>query len=170
MEATKLLKADHARVKMLFEKYEGLGDRAMEGRKAIFEQLFAELDVHTKLEEEIFYPACKNVHSNELQEMVAESVEEHRVVTNLLRELSALKPEDEEFDAKMKVLKENVLHHAVEEEEQKMFPLVQAKISLDDRHELGKKLEARKETLQKGWIGAAADWLRSLVPGTPQAE
>lgn len=166
MEATKLLKADHARVKMLFDRYEQLGDRAMEKRKEIFDQVYAELDVHSKIEEEIFYPAVKNVHSNELQEMVAESIEEHTVVKRLLSELSSLSPEAEEFDAKMKVLKENVLHHAEEEEEAKMFPLVQAKISLDERHELGKKLEARKETLQKGWIGAAADWLRSLMPQT----
>lgn len=170
MEATKLLKADHARVKMLFDRYEQLGDRAMEKRKEIFEQLYAEIDVHSKIEEEIFYPAVKNVHSNELQEMVAESIEEHTVVKRLLTELSGLSPEADEFDAKMKVLKENVLHHAEEEEEQKMFPLVQAKISLDERHELGKTLEARKETLQKGWIGAAADWLRSLMPGTTQTE
>ena len=166
MEATKLLKRDHDRVKMLFDRYDALGERALEKKQEIFDQLYAEIDVHSKIEEELFYPAVKNLHSAELQDEVAESIEEHNVVKKLLSELKGLSPEKEEFDAKMKVLEENVLHHAVEEEEQKMFPQVIQKMSLDDRHELGKKMEARKEVLQAGWIGAAAAWLRSLMPQT----
>lgn len=166
MEATKLLKRDHDRVKMLLDRYDALGDRAMEKRQEIFDSLYAEVDVHSRVEEEIFYPAVKKVHSKELQDMVAESLEEHKVVKTLLDEIQALKPQDERFDAKFSVFKENLLHHAQEEEEGKMFPLVIEKISLDDRHELGKLMEARKDALQAGWVGAAAAWLRSLMPVT----
>lgn len=164
MEATKLLKMDHRRVKLLFERYDALGDRAMESRQKIFDQLYAELDVHTKIEEELFYPRARSLRSEELHELVAESIQEHIVIRTLLSDLKGLSPEVEEFDAKMSVLKENVLHHAVEEEEAKFFPLFNAEVSLEEREELGRKLEARKDSLQKGWIGAAAEWLRTLIP------
>ena len=164
MEATKLLKRDHTRVKTLFDKYEKQGDRALQTKQEIFEQLHAELDVHSRIEEEIFYPFVKGIRSSELEEMVAESVEEHIVIKRLLSELKSLSPDVEEFDAKMSVLKENVLHHAEEEEEQKMFPLVVQNASLEERDRIGLEMEARKETLEKGWSGVVADWFKNLVP------
>ena len=166
MEATKLLKRDHARVKMLFARYAEQGERALQTKQEIFDQLQAEVDVHTRIEEEIFYPFVKGLRSAELRDLVAESVEEHAVLKRLLDEIRSSSPEKEEFDAKMKVLEENLLHHAEEEEEGKMFPLFIQTVDVAERNELGRKLEARKDSLQAGWKGWVADWLNTLNPLT----
>jgi len=165
MEATRLLKRDHSRVKALFKKFEDLGAGAFVRKQDVFDQVYAELDIHARIEEEIFYPFVREL-SAELKEMIAESIEEHGVMKRLLSELKSLKPDDERFDAKMSVLKENTLHHAVQEEEAKLFPLVHQRASAKQLEELGHKMEERKETLQKGWTGVVAEWFRTLWPAT----
>src|SRR5687767_14774328 len=80
MDAITLLEEDHKKVKQLFREYEGLGDRAMKRRHDLYMKIRHELEVHTKLEETIFYPAVRSVD----EEDVAEAVEEHRVVDRLL--------------------------------------------------------------------------------------
>lgn len=111
----------------------------------------------------------KEQKNAELDEMVAESLEEHRIVKQLLSEIKGLSPADEEFDAKMKVLEENVLHHAKEEEEAKMFPLLMRLVETQPRSELGVKIAERKEALEKGWTGMIADWFRTLIPTGDEA-
>src|SRR5512141_1089779 len=118
MKATTLLKKDHAAVKKLFrayEKAEKAADNAQ--KKTIFDQIARELDVHTKVEEEIFYPAMKAEGDEDGVEEVLEALEEHGVVKSLLAQLSKMKPSDETFDAKVTVVIESVEHHAGEEEE-----------------------------------------------------
>ena len=78
--------------------------------------------------------------------MVLEALEEHKVLKTLLEEIAALTPADDEFDAKMKVLRENVEHH-VEEEEKEMFPEAQKQLSEKVRNELGSRMETRKDEL-----------------------
>ena len=145
MDALELLTADHNRVRGLFTRFkaaEGSNDaQAAQLAKMIFE----ELEVHTKIEEEIFYPAITKL-SDEIHELVTEGLEEHHVVDNLMEEVRALTPSDEEWAAKVKVLIENVEHHA-EEEEEEMFPLVRKALGDDARTELGRQLEARKASL-----------------------
>jgi Hemerythrin HHE cation binding domain. len=145
MEAIALLKKDHAAVKVLFEKFEVAGDDE-QTRQSLFDQIDAQLDVHAALEEHIFYPAVQEVRSEEAKDMVLEALEEHRVVKTLLEEIEALTPADDEFDAKMKVLRENVEHH-VEEEEQELFPEAQKQLSEKVRNELGSRMETRKDEL-----------------------
>jgi len=147
MEATALLKKDHAKVKALFKKFEGAGDRAAQTKQHLFDEIKTELDGHAAVEEEIFYPAMQTVRSKEVRDLVLEAIEEHKVVKTLLGEIADLAPDDDEFAAKMKVLQENVEHHA-DEEEKEMFPQAKEHLSAEQRAELGTQMERRKETLK----------------------
>jgi hemerythrin superfamily protein len=143
MDAIELLKADHKKVKGLFKDYEKT-DNTRE-KKKIAGQVFHELEVHSKIEEEIFYPAYRKKADEEGKELTAEAVQEHHVVDVLIQEMKAMSSVDETFDAKFKVLTENVEHH-IEEEEGEMFP--DAKKTLGkDVETLGAKMEQRKQEL-----------------------
>lgn len=145
MNAIDLLKADHKKVKGLFREYEAAGDRAHQKKRSIAEQVFQELEVHTRLEEEIFYPAVRQQGDKEDKELVAESLEEHHVVDVLIEELKALDPENERYDAKFKVLTESVEHH-IEEEEGEMLPDAKEQLG-DSIEQLGARMEQRKRQL-----------------------
>jgi hemerythrin superfamily protein len=143
--AVEMLKHDHEKVKALFQQYEAAGHRAHRKKQGLAEEVFAELAVHTTLEEELFYPAMKRQTDQDGKDLVAEAVEEHHVVTTLMDELKGLDPMDERYDAKFKVLMENVEHH-IEEEEGEMFP--EAEEVLGERLErLGQQMHQRKEQL-----------------------
>src|SRR5688572_6880233 len=105
-----MLKDDHKKVKGLFREFESAGERAHKKKQGIAEQVFTELEIHSKLEEELFYPAAR-AQSKDLAEVVDEGIEEHHVVDVLIAELKAMEPEDERYDAKFTVLIENVEHH-----------------------------------------------------------
>jgi hemerythrin superfamily protein len=146
--AVDLLTADHARVKKLFQQYEAAGHRAHRKKRGIAEEVLAELEVHTTLEEELFYPAVKQKTARDGKDLVAEAVEEHHVVTTLMAELKDLDLTDERYEAKFKVLMETVNHH-IEEEEGEMFP--EAKEVLGKRLEhLGAQMQERKQHLTAG--------------------
>src|ERR1041385_9320527 len=139
MDALELLKTDHKNVKELFKKAEGSENKK---QKQLFEQIKTELETHTHIEETIFYPAvAKNA---ELKDMVLESLEEHKQVKTLLREMENLTEDSEKFEPKLKVLMENVEHHAEEEEEGKMFPKVRKLMDIQTLEQLGEELEAAK--------------------------
>jgi hemerythrin superfamily protein len=139
------LKADHAHVKALFQQYEAAGHRAHQKKQGIAEEVFAALEVHTTIEEELFYPAMKRKTNQDGKDLVAEAMEEHHVVTTLMDELKGLDSKDERYDAKFKVLMENVEHH-IEEEEEEMFP--EAEEVLGERLErLGTQMQERKQQL-----------------------
>jgi len=88
MDAITLLKEDHAKVKQLFRDFEASGERAFSTRKRIGDAIHQELEVHTRIEEEIFYPGVQS----SAPEMIAEGLEEHHVVDRLLEELQWLEP------------------------------------------------------------------------------
>lgn len=141
--ATEVLKTDHATVKGLFRDYDKLGDGAVAGKQKLFDRIKEELEVHAAIEEEIFYPAISELgEEKDAEETVREALEEHKIVKTLLAELSGIGPEDEAFDAKMKVLSENVEHHA-DEEEDEMFPLF-AKLDKETRDGVSEALRERK--------------------------
>jgi len=146
MDATKLLKADHDEVRKLFKEYEKTGDRATSKKRELFEELRDALTVHAEIEEEIFYPAVKAIRAKDAKDDVREGFEEHKIVKTLLAELDGMKPEDEQFEAKMTVLQESVEHHADEEEEE-MFKEARKGLSKERLEELGEKMEARKGEL-----------------------
>jgi hemerythrin superfamily protein len=118
MLASELLKKDHEKVKSLFKQFEKQEDDPERARQT-FEEIAKELQVHSKLEEQIFYPELRDY--KETHDLVLEAVEEHHVVDTLIEELSGMSADDEAFSAKCTVLKENVEHH-VEEEEGEFFP------------------------------------------------
>lgn len=140
MDALELLKQDHAKVKELLEEAEST-EHGKE-RTAIFAKIKTELETHARIEENVFYPAVQK--KEELKDMVLESLEEHKQVKTLLREMDNLSKDSEKFEPKLKVLKENVEHHAEEEEEGKMFPKVRKLFSATELQELGAELEAAK--------------------------
>ena len=104
MDALKLLKQDHQKVKELFEQCQAAKDKKRQ--KQIFKEIKTELETHTPLEETIFYPAIEEYE--ELKDMVLESLEEHKQVKTVLREMSRLSPSSERFKLKFKVLKDDV--------------------------------------------------------------
>jgi hemerythrin-like domain-containing protein len=143
--AMEMLTRDYQQVKELFHQYEAAGDRAYQKKKGIAAAVCTALAIHTTLEEELFYPAMKRKTDQDGKDLVAEAMEEHHVVTTLMDELKGLDPKDERYDAKFKVLMENVEHH-IEEEEGEMFP--EAEEVLGDRLErLSQQMEQRKERL-----------------------
>lgn len=147
MDAIKMLKDDHKKVKGLFREYEEMGDRAMKSKQRTADEICSELDVHATVEEELFYPALEKRAEGELADLIVESYEEHKIIKTLVEEIRGLDPEAEEFDAKVKVLTENVEHH-IEEEEGNMFPDAQKALT-DVMPELTKRMQARKEELMQ---------------------
>jgi iron-sulfur cluster repair protein YtfE (RIC family) len=145
MDPFKLLKKDHDKVKGLFRDFEAAGDRAYKTKGDVANTLFEELAVHEQIEEEIFYPAVREGASKEGVEIVLEGYEEHHVVDVLIEELKTLTPEDETFDAKFKVLTENVEHH-IQEEEEEMFPEARKALG-ESAEEVGERMRQLKEEL-----------------------
>ena len=139
MNAFELLKQDHEKVSGLFKQIEA----ATEGIKTeLFAQLKNELDVHAHIEETIFYPVLQN--AGETREITLEAYEEHKVVKDLLTELASYTTPNDEWDAKLTVLKENVEHH-VEEEEGEMFDKAEDVLSQDQIEQLGNQMYAEKQ-------------------------
>lgn len=139
-DATTLLRADHKAVAQLFEQYESA--RSSSKKKALVAQICAELTVHAQIEEEIFYPQVKAALND--TELVPEAVVEHATLKDLIAQLEDGEPDNEIYDAKVKVLSEYVKHH-VREEQNEIFPKV--KESKLDLYALGEQLMQRKEEL-----------------------
>ena len=141
-DAIALLKADHRAVEELFEKFEKASD--YERKRKLAEEICLELSVHAQIEEEIFYPACEGKVDEDL---LKESYVEHDGAKLLIAEITKGSPDDEFYDAKVKVLQEEIEHH-VEEEEKRMEGLfAQAKKAGLDMDALGEQLALRKAEL-----------------------
>ncbi len=116
VNALDLLTADHNRVRGLFRRFQSAVDEeAFDTASGLADEIFRELEVHTSIEEEIFYSRVGAL-GEEIAEIVDEGIEEHHVVEVLMEEISALTPGHDQWKAKMTVLIENVEHHADEEE------------------------------------------------------
>ena len=146
MDALTLLTADHNRVRGLFTRFKTAHEADDQTTAAeLATKIFTELEVHTTIEEVVFYPAIDGV-GDQVHELVIESLEEHKVAKNLMTEASALPPEDEHWAAKITVLIENVEHHA-EEEEKEMWPLLRKGMTSEQLESLANMLEAKKAEL-----------------------
>lgn len=122
MDAIALLKADHKTVEALFRRFEQAGRHANKLKRSLVDRMVRELSIHAAIEEQVFYPAVR-AKAEKLVDPVLEALEEHHVVKWLLTELKDLAPDAERFEAKVKVLIENVRTH-VAEEEKILFPQV----------------------------------------------
>ena len=143
MEATKLLKQQHDEVKALFKRYEAAEEDSE--KQELFDQIADDFAAHGEIEEKIFYPA---VYVGTLKEKLQEAVEEHLAAKRVAADLLDLEPSDEQFDAKMKVLKELIEHH-VEEEEGELFPLVKQNFAREELDALGEHMEQVFEQLKQ---------------------
>src|SRR5436190_8558694 len=144
MDAITLLKNDHKTVEKLFKSFEKAGDGAKVRRRDIVVKILEELAVHASIDEQVFYPAIRELVPDS-EDMVLESLEEHHIVKWTLSELESLPPDNERFVAKVTVLMESVRHH-VEEEEGDLFPEVRAALGRKQLAQIGEAMEQAKKT------------------------
>jgi hemerythrin-like domain-containing protein len=140
-DAISLLIQDHENVKRDFEQFEKLGDRALASKKKLADKICMALNAHASAEEEIFYPAVDAVGTDE-KSLIEEATVEHACAKDLIAQILSMEASDEMFDAKVKVLSEQIEHH-VQEEEQKMFP--RARKAGLDLIALGKAIAQHKQ-------------------------
>lgn len=140
MKATDLLKQQHRTVEALFEKIEA-------GEPEALKDLASALAAHMTIEHEFFYPESREID----EDAILEAFEEHAIAETALKRALATDPDDESFDARIKVLKELIQHH-VEEEEEELFPQVERELESDELDALGEKMEARfDQVLKRGY-------------------
>ena len=146
MDAIQLLTADHNRVRGLFKRFKAAHEADDTATaETVVTKILEELHVHATIEERVFYPGIKG-KNDELDEVVAEGIEEHNVVKTLMAEIKELTPEAEEWAAKVQVLIENVEHHA-EEEETEMFKFVRKALDAASREEMATQMVGVKREL-----------------------
>lgn len=128
--AITMLTEDHAKVRKLFKEFEKSKDDGDEQAKAqLVQEICSELTLHTQLEEEFFYPACREALEEE--DLLDEAEVEHAGAKDLIEQIRDMQPGDDLYDAKVTVLGEYVEHH-IKEEEKEMFPKVRkAKLDLE---------------------------------------
>ncbi|MGE1173046.1 hemerythrin domain-containing protein [Pseudomonas sp. BW7P1] len=154
MNAIDLLKADHEKVKSILGQLSDSTERATKKRAELLDKLEMEITIHTRLEEEILYPAFKAAGSKEQDVMYYEAKEEHRTVDSLvLPDLKETDPGTPEFAGRVKVVKELLEHH-IEEEEKEMFPQARKLLGKARLDELGEQMEAMKSACKKEWAAS----------------
>lgn len=147
VDAIKLLKSQHDEVEALFEEYE---KAEADGEKLeIFKKIADNLAAHATIEEKVFYPAAYGEGEEDLEDLLREAVEEHLGIKRIIADLVEMQPSDENFDAKVKVLKEQVEHH-VEEEEGELFPKAKKELDAADLEVMGAEMEEMFEALVPG--------------------
>jgi hemerythrin superfamily protein len=141
-DAIALLKADHRKVEDLFAKFEATKEAGK--KKALADQICMELTIHTKIEEDVFYPACEGKVEEDL---LKEAYVEHDGAKVLVAEIEASGPGDEFYDSKVKVLSEMIEHHVQEEEQRVEGMFAQARKAGLDMDALGDRMASEKERL-----------------------
>jgi len=160
-DALKLLAQDHREVEELFAQFEKASG---EGRKEkLAKQICTELKIHAQIEEEIFYPAIRGkIDDDDLDEAYVE----HDGAKVLINEIEAAEPSDDFYDAKVKVLQEEIEHHVKEEEKMHGNIFQQTRKTDVDLEALGEQLAARKAELKQL---AQTQGLPPAQPATMQA-
>ena len=148
MDAIELLKADHKKVRRLLTELEETTSRATKTRSELLPRIKQEIEIHATIEEEIFYPAAREADVE--SDLLDEAEVEHASAKDLIAQIKGMSPDDELYDAKVKVLGEYVNHH-VEEEEGEMFP--KCRKAKMDIATLGMELETRKSSLMEEMAG-----------------
>jgi hypothetical protein len=161
--AIEMLKQDHRKVEGLFEKFAQSEDD--DEKEGLVEQICQELILHMRLEEDIFYPACRRagVEADAMDEAQVEHDSAKMLVNDLLRSHSGTPF----WEAKVSVLKEMIKHHVEEEEKPKDGPFAQAKEHGIDETAIGAQLKERKEELQEREAGSRP--IRPIAIGQAQS-
>ena len=157
MNAVKMLKQQHREVAKMFKEFEEAKSAA--SRRKIFEQIADALAVHATIEERHFYPAVKK---QQTEDILLESVEEHLEIKRVIADLLAMEADDENFEAKVKVLQEDVDHH-VEEEQDELFPKVEKLFDEETLEAIGEEMEDTQAEL------ISAGNPRDAIPGETDA-
>ena len=159
MKATALLKKDHAAVKKLLSDFSRTTARAPRRRQALIDKIAQELEIHSRIEEELFYPAVKNVRGGE--SLVDEAESEHKKVDTLVAGAQGMSMDTDEVVQKVKELRDAVVHHATEEEGE-MFPVAEKGLG-QQLMELGERMAARKKELATSGVQKAKRVLKKAV-------
>jgi iron-sulfur cluster repair protein YtfE (RIC family) len=158
MDALELLQQDHERVKKLLKRVELTGDRKQQ--KQIFNEIKAELQAHTRIEEKIFYPAMEQ--HEELREIVLEGLESHKQVRTVLRQMVRISSSSEKFKPKLKTLHDHIEHHS-QDEEQELFPKIREVINSAELEQLCQKLESAQRKLKRARARSLSQWLGERI-------
>lgn len=170
MDATMLLRNDHQAVDRLFQQLADTGPARVDDRRLIFRLIKSEIQAHSRVEEEVFYPAVMRLRSSQARETVRAALEEHQALDGQIAEIDQLEPDDSEFLRRIAALKQSVDRHVLAEEGA-LF--AEARIHLtDERLEaLGREMEARKREYAAGGLDddmASAGSPSSVWPGASE--
>ena len=160
--AITMLRMDHTHALMTFHRYHA--DTSPSRKRAIVDILSLALDIHAKLEEEIFYPAMRSVDPD----LVQESYEEHGEMKRLIEELSRMEPADREYDLTVMALMREVLRH-VADEETKLFPDAERVLGEERLAELGAEITRRRMQLVASHAGEITVQSARTFPGATVA-
>lgn len=138
-DAVDILEKEHRRFEDLLRQGEETSERARQGRRELLGTLASLLTAHELMEEKVLYPALQS--HPEARDVVLEGFAEHHVADLLIQELRDVAPDDEQWGAKFKVLKENIEHH-IQEEEGEMFRVARRIFSRDELRGLGERMLA----------------------------
>lgn len=144
IDALELLTQQHDEVDELISEIEDSDDG--EEKLELFHELADKLAAHAAIEEKLFYPS---VMTDDTESQLLEATEEHLAMKRVLADMLAMEPTDDRFDAKLSVLKEEVRHHARDEEEGKLFPKLRKMFSKDELAGMGNELMAMFEELME---------------------
>ena len=159
MKATALLKKDHAAVKKLLTDFGRTSQRAVRRREELLDRIAKELEIHTAIEEEIFYPAVKEVPGG--ASLISEARSEHKEVDGLVAEAQGMAMDSVDVAEKVAEIKAAVLHHATEEERE-MFPLAERELAAQ-LNDLGAEMQKRKTTLARSRLQAAKRAIKKAI-------
>ena len=141
-DAIAMLKADHRKVEQLFAAFEDA--KGASRKETLAKEICTELKIHTLLEEEIFYPALEGKIE---QDLLDEAYVEHDGAKVLINDIEAGGPDEAYYDAKVKVLSEEIEHHVKEEERPSEGMFAHARKTDVDLVELRDQMLARKTDL-----------------------
>jgi hemerythrin superfamily protein len=144
MDAIEMLKKQHHEVAGLFEKFDGLGDRAFQEKREIVDEIADALAMHATIEEAHFYPA---VREKRTEDILLEALEEHLGIKRVIADLLKIDASEPTFDAKVKVLKEQVEHH-VKEEQTDLFPKVKKIFEEEELEAIADEMQETMEELE----------------------
>ena len=147
MNALNLLKKDHESVRTLFSRFERTSKTDLERRNDLLAQIRREIQIHSRAEEEIFYPALKALNG-EGRQLVSQALNDHKDINDLLTQISRLKLTAKNFDDRFEALFEIVDQH-VEEEEGEIFRFAEENCSEQELEDLGRQIQERKRILDR---------------------
>src|SRR5215471_16886661 len=118
--AIELIQSDHRKVEQLYQRYQNANGQTQQ-KRAIVQEICHELEIHAKLEEEIFYPAVKRTLVVDGTDLVKEAIKEHNEMKRAISQLQMSQFTGSDCDRVFREMMSGVQHH-VKEEETKMLP------------------------------------------------